>query len=165
MDTTVSNVSYELIPLQSQNEDQTASSTNTGGFFRTLNQNRSVAIGLGVAFIGGAALGALGMWAGLEGVKCECKDNKNLPVRNTTNTNGNSDLTGPGGTPALHTHSGRSITVSNAIHPATQQLIAASITTPPKFEVSATHSSWTSSVSTSNAYLGGSSTKPTSKPK
>ncbi|WP_257285414.1 hypothetical protein [Endozoicomonas sp. SESOKO1] len=139
MDTTIKSASYSSIPPQSQNEDKTASSENSGGIFRTLNNNRKVVIGLGVVLIGGTALG---LWAGLTGVKCEYKGNRNLPECNTTNTNGNSNSTDPGSSQGFHAHNSRSITFSNAIHPSTQQFIADSITTPPKVEVTTTHASW-----------------------
>ncbi|WP_257285415.1 hypothetical protein [Endozoicomonas sp. SESOKO1] len=138
MDTTSKHVSFASIPLQSRNEEQTASSENTEGSFSTSNGRICVAIGLGVAIVGSMALG-LGLTRG-----------KQSSQQLTTN----SPTPGPENTQALN---GRNITVSNTIHPSTQQFIADSITTTPNITVATPHASWLppfNNETTSTAFQG-----------
>ena len=135
--------------MQSLNEDQKASSENTVGSFSASSGKICVTICLGLAIIGGTALG----------VGLSLTGGKDLVSRNDS-----SPLPGPENTQSFDARRARTITPSNA----SQQFITASITTPPKFEVSTPHASWLSSstlVPTSTGSQGApTSTTPSNLP-
>ncbi|MBO9495414.1 hypothetical protein J7438_15150 [Thalassotalea sp. G20_0] len=153
METTIRNASYTSIPLQSKNEDPKTSSENTEGSFRTSNgKARCVAIGVGVVFIGGAALallGGLGLLSGAvtKSTPTQSPGNTTSPLPRLANTQGFEDRTGRGIT-----------TVISTISTSTQELIISSLTTAPEPSVTHTFSSWQNSSNMAATTTGDSST-------